>query len=129
MLSDAAGLPLVVDVSAAAPPTSRRSSLLFMALPLIRSRRGPRRRRPDKARADKGYDSAELRAWLHRRGVTPRIARRGIESSQRLGRTVGRSSARSPGFPATVRYERSANLFAAFLTLAATLTCWKQLAT
>ncbi|GAA0266580.1 hypothetical protein GCM10009527_073550 [Actinomadura nitritigenes] len=74
MLSDAAGLPLVVGLSAANTAGIEAFKPLFMALPLIRSRRGPRRRRPDKARADKGYDSAELRAWLRRRGVTPRIA-------------------------------------------------------
>ncbi|GAA2264251.1 hypothetical protein GCM10010149_00160 [Nonomuraea roseoviolacea subsp. roseoviolacea] len=92
-----------------------------------------RDRRPDKARADKGYDSAELRAWLRRRGVTPRIARRGIESSERLGRhrrKIDRTIAWIFGYRRlTVRYERSANLFAAFLTLAATLTCWKKLVT
>ncbi|WP_431521565.1 transposase [Actinomadura madurae] len=82
---------------------------------------------------DKGYDSAELRALLRRRGVTPRIARRGIESSERLGRHRGkieRTIAWIFGYRRlTVRHERSANLFAVFLTLAATLTCWKQLAT
>nr|WP_246127578.1 IS5 family transposase [Amycolatopsis rhizosphaerae] len=133
VLSDAAGLPLVVGVSAANTADIEAFKPLFMALPLIRSRRGPRRRRPDKARADKGYDSAELRAWLRRRGVTPRIARRGIESSERLGRhrwKIERTIAWIFGYRRlTVRYERSANLFAAFLTLAATLTCWKKLAT
>ncbi len=52
----------------------------------IRSRRGPRRRRPAKLHGDKGYDYADLRRWLRGRGITPRIARRGIESSDRLGR-------------------------------------------
>jgi hypothetical protein len=56
------------------------------AIPPIRSRRGPRRARPDKLRADKGYDYADLRRWLRTRGIVPRIARRGIDSSEHLGR-------------------------------------------
>jgi IS5 family transposase len=47
---------------------------------------GRRRVRPGKLDADKGYDSAANRAWLRRRGIRSRIARRGIESSTRLGR-------------------------------------------
>src|SRR3982750_1183968 len=33
-----------------------------------------------------GYDYPHLRTWLRRRRITPRIARRGIESNIRLGR-------------------------------------------
>jgi IS5 family transposase len=40
-----------------------------------------RRRRPDKLHADKGYDCADLRRWLRGRGITHRIARKGIEIS------------------------------------------------
>jgi transposase len=50
------------------------------------ARRGPRRRRPAKLRADKGYDFDAHRAWLRQRGITPRIVRRGIETGERLGR-------------------------------------------
>lgn len=93
---------------------------LFMAIPPIRSRRGPRRRRPDKARADKAYDSAGLRQWLRQRGVVPRIARRGVDSSERLGRhrwKIERTIAWLLGYRRlTVRYERHGHLFTAFLT-------------
>lgn len=58
----------------------------MMAIPAIRSRRGPRRRRPAKLHADKAYDTRELRGWLRSQGIGVRIARKGIESSQRLGR-------------------------------------------
>ncbi len=47
---------------------------------------GRLRKRPDKAHADKAYDSQRCRAACRRRGITPRIARRGIDSSARLGR-------------------------------------------
>jgi hypothetical protein len=39
--------------------------------------------------ADKGYDFPRCRKALRKRGITPRIARRGIESSERLGRYPG----------------------------------------
>jgi transposase len=65
--------------------------------------------------------------------IAPRIARRGVETSTRLGRhrwVVERSFAWLTGYRRlTFRYERCARLFCAFLTLAATLTCYKKLAT
>ena len=39
--------------------------------------RGRPRNRPEKLHADKGYDYPRCRAFLRRRGITPRIARRG----------------------------------------------------
>lgn len=102
------------------------------AIPAVRSRRGPRRRRPAKLHADKGYDSADLRQWLRERNITPRIARRGIESSDKLGKhrwVIERSIAWLFGRRRlTIRYERSAKLFCAFVTLAAALTCYNHLA-
>lgn len=59
---------------------------LVRGIPPICSRRGPRRRRPAKLHADKGYDYEHLRRWLRNRGIRHRIARKGIVPSQRLGR-------------------------------------------
>ena len=66
-------------------------------IPPVRTPSGRRRARPDKVQADKGYDSQANRAWLRRRGIRPPIARRGIESSARLGATAGRWSGRCRG--------------------------------
>jgi transposase len=133
ILTDAAGLPLVVGVSAANTHDSQALQPMVAGLPAIRSRRGPRRRRPSKLRADKGYDANQHRRWLRARGITPRIARRGIDTGQRLGRhrwKVERTIAWLTGYRRlTIRYERHATLFAAFLSLAAALTCFKKLAT
>jgi hypothetical protein len=78
------------------------------------------------------YDVAELRGWLCQRGIAPRIAREGIESSEKLGKhrwVIERSIAWLFGYRRlTIRYERHAHLFCAFLTLAAVLTCYKKLA-
>jgi hypothetical protein len=57
--------------------------------PAVRGRRGHPgrpRRRPDKLHADKGYDYRRCRAYLTRRGIKARIARRGIEDKTKLGR-------------------------------------------
>ncbi|QOC94036.1 transposase [Micromonospora craniellae] len=85
-LSERGGLPLSVGVSAANTHDSRCLESLIQAIPAVRSRRGPRRRRPDKLHADKGYDYPHLRRMLRQRGIRPRIARRGIEPTNRLGR-------------------------------------------
>ena len=133
MLTDAGGLPLAVAVTAANTHDSLALVPLVQAIPAVRSRRGPRRRRPGRLHADKGYDYPHLRSWLRQRRITPRIARRGVETATRLGRqrwVIERSFAWLTGYRRlTVRYERSARLFTAFLTLAATLTCYKKLAT
>lgn len=76
----------MVAISAANTHDSLALQPLVASIPPISSRRGPRRRRPDKLHGDKGYDYPHLRRWLRSRGITPRIARRGIETSQRLGR-------------------------------------------
>ena len=131
-MSDRNGLPLAVGVSAANLHDSQALKPMLMAVPRIRSRRGPRRFRPAKLHADKAYDIEHLRRWLRRRGIIPRIARKGIESSDRLGRhrwVVERTISWLTGYRRlTIRYERHANNYCAFLTLAATLTCFKRLA-
>jgi hypothetical protein len=111
---------------------SGASQPLVRAIPAVRSRRGPRRRRPGKLRGDKAYHSAETLAWLRGRGIASRIARPGIESPERLGRhrwKIERSIAWLFSYRRlTVRYERKGSHFLAFLGLAAMLTCHKKLA-
>ncbi|MET9762617.1 IS5 family transposase [Streptomyces sp. NPDC006372] len=132
VLSEAQGIPLAVAVSGANTHDSLALKPLIRGIPAVRSRRGPRRRRPVKLRADKAYFSAEHLTWLRERGLVPRIARPGIESSERLGRhrwKIERSIAWLFGFRRlTVRYERKGSHFLAFLGLAAALTCYKKLA-
>jgi transposase len=69
---------------------------------------------------------------LRKRNITPKIARRGIESSERLGRyrwKVERSISWLFSYRRlSIRYERESRHFAAFLSLAATLICYKRLA-
>ena len=71
------------------------------------------------------------RRLVRRRGICPRITRRGIESSQLLGRhrwKVERSLAWVlANRRLTVRYERHADLLTAFLHLACALICARKL--
>lgn len=96
-----------------------------------RSRRGPRRRRPAKLQADKGYDYDHLRKWLRERRIRHRIARKGIESSTRLGRhrwVVGRTVSWLAGCRRLHRrYERKAEHFLAFVGIAAALITYRRL--
>ena len=86
VLSEAGGIPLVVGVSAANTHDSTMLRPMLEAIPAVRSRRGPRRRKPGRLRADKGYDSAAHLCWLRERRIVPRIARHGIDRNDRLGR-------------------------------------------
>jgi IS5 family transposase len=96
-----------------------------------RGRPGRPRKRPAKLHGDKGYDYPRCRRALRRRGICPRIARRGIEPSQRLGRhryVVERSLAWLVGYRRLqVRYERRAEILLGFLHLACALICLKSL--
>lgn len=88
--TDAGGLPLAVVLSAANTHHCLALIPLAQAIPPIRSRRGPPRRRPAGLHADKGYDYGHLRAWQRDRRITPRIARpapwgEGTISRQRAG--------------------------------------------
>ncbi|MEV7019692.1 IS5 family transposase [Streptomyces sp. NPDC093991] len=132
VLADAQGLPLTLGVPGANVHDSQALLPLVLGIPAIRSRRGPRRRRPGRLRAGKAYHSADRLKWLRERGIVPRIARPGIESSERLGRhrwKIERSISWLFGYRRlTVRYERKGSHFLALLGLAATLTCYKKLA-
>ncbi len=101
------------------------------AIPPLKSRRGRPRKRPAKMHADKGYDSKANREALRKRGITPRIARRGIESSEKLGRhrwVVERTFAWLNRFRRlTIRYERRLDIHEAFLQLGCAFICWTYL--
>ena len=100
-------------------------------IPSILMPTGRRRHRPGKVHADTAYDHRRCRRYLRRRGIGPRIARRGIESSQRLGRhrwTIERTGAWLGGFRRLrIRYERSSERFYALAMLACAVICFKAL--
>jgi transposase len=83
---DQQGIPLAIWLTAANVQDSVIFEELIEAVEPIARPRGRRRTRPDKPHADKGYDFPRCRAYLRRRGIRCRIARRGIESKEKLGR-------------------------------------------
>jgi transposase len=131
VLGDRGGIPLAVRLTGA----NRHDSMVFAeridAVPPIRQPSGQRRKRPAKLHADKAYDLPRCRRFLHRRHIKVRIARQGIESSQRLGRhrwVIERTLAWLNRYRRlTIRYERRGDIHQAFLTLGCALICFNHL--
>jgi len=125
------GLPLAALLTGANRHDSKVFELSLDAIPPTKTPAGQRRKRPVKLHADKGYDYPRCRAALRRRHIQVRIARKGIDSSHRLGRhrwVVERTLAWLNRFRRlTVRYERRADIHQAFLTLGCCLICFKSL--
>ena len=130
-MTERGGLPLATLLTAA----NRHESVVFEqmldAVPPIKQPNGHRRKRPGKLHADKAYDIPRCRASCRQRHIKVRIARKGIESSEKLGRhrwVVERTlSWLSRYRRLTIRYERRADIHQAFLTLACALICFHAL--
>lgn len=125
---DAQGIPLAVLLT----PANVHDCQLFDALldaipPLHGPRAGRPRRRPDKAHADKGYDYRKCRDACRVRGILDRIARRGVDSTERLGRhrwVVERDFAWLNAMRRLrTRYDRRAAHYLGFLHLGCALIC------
>jgi transposase len=126
LVCDGGGLPLTAAVTAANVADTTLFAAVLDDVPPIRTPAGRRRTRPAAVHADKAYDSAANRAWLRRRGIQPRIARRGIESSTRLGRHRWRVERARSWLSCwrrlQVRWDRDSGRFFAFVLVACALT-------
>ena len=130
-MGDRGGLPLASLLTGA----NRHDSVIFEelldAVPPIRQPNGRRRKRPGTLHADKAYDIPRCRQALTRRHIKVRIARKGVDSSQRLGRhrwVIERTLAWLNRYRRlTARYERRADIHQAFLTLGCCLICFNAL--
>jgi transposase len=104
---------------------------LVDAIPPLRGRPGHPAGKPRLVQGDRGYDSQPHRDQLARRGIATQLAKRRTAHGSGLGRTrwvVERSLAWLHRFRRlTVRYERSAVVHEAFLTLGCILICWNFL--
>jgi IS5 family transposase len=131
LVCDGSGLPLTAAVTAANVADVTMLAAVVDDIPPVRTLSGRRRWRPAKIHADKGYDSHANRGELRRRGINPRIARRGIESSTRLGRhrwRVERSlSWLSCYRRLQVRWDRDSGRWFAFVLLACAVVCFNRL--
>lgn len=113
----------------------RHDSVVFEelvdTLPALAERSGRPRRWPDKLHADKDYDFQRCRTHLCARGIQVRIARKGVESKERLGRhgwVVERTHAWLAAFgKLRIRFERQVETHVALLSLACSIVCLRTL--
>ena len=127
VVTEGTGIPLAALLTGA----NRHDSVVFEdlvdAIPPIKRPSGHRRKRPAKLHADKAYDIPRCRRFLRRRRIGVRIARKGVDSGQRLGRhrwVVERTLARLNQFRRpTIRYERRLDIHEAVLSLGRSLVC------
>jgi transposase len=129
LLIDGNGVPLAVALTAANLADTTTLEMMLDAVQPISGPRGRPRRRPRKLHADKGYSSAKNRRACRRRGIQPRIARPGIESSEKLGRhrwKVERSLAWLHRFRRLlIRWERRDDIHLGFMQLACCLIAFR----
>lgn len=132
LVSDHNGIPLTVTLSAA----NVHDSMVFEELldsiePIKHSGKGRPRKRPAKLHADKAYDDKKCAQALRKRGIKRRIARKGVESSEKLGRhrwVVERTLAWLAKYRRlAIRYERHDDIHEAFLHLGCSLICLNYL--
>jgi hypothetical protein len=79
-------VPLAITLTGAHVHDSKVFEDLIDSIVPVKGKRGKPRRRPEKLHAHKGYDFPRCRRFLRKRGIKARIARRGVESSETLGR-------------------------------------------
>jgi transposase len=131
LVSDRRGVPLCVMLSAANTHDSMVFEELVDAIEPIKRPRGRPRKRPEKLHADKAYADKKCRRTLRNRGIKSRIARKGIESTEKLGRhrwVVERTLAWLAKYRRlTIRYERRDDIHEAFLHLGCSLICLNYL--
>jgi transposase len=114
---------------------NRHESTVFEAMldavPSIKQPNGHRRKRPGRLHADKAYDIPRCRQALRQRHIRVRIARKGIDPSERLGRhrwVVERTLSWLNRYRRLrVRDELRADIHHAFLTLGCALICFNAL--
>jgi len=121
-----------VIVSAASVHDSMVFEELIDAVEPIKRPGGRPRKRPEKLHADKAYDDNKCKEVLRKRGIKSRIARKGIDSSEKLGRHRWVVEERTLAWLSkyrrlTIRYERRDDIHEAFLHLGCSLICFNYL--
>ncbi|WP_329460564.1 IS5 family transposase [Streptomyces sp. NBC_01497] len=130
VLSDADGLPLRVGLSAANTHDSLGLKPMLSHFHMGHESHAAQSK-PQRLHADKASDIPHPRKWLWGKHIGIRIARKGTESSERLGRrrwVIERTMSWLTGYRRlSPRYERQPATTWPFLGLAAALCCYKRL--
>lgn len=132
VVTDASGVPLQVESSAANVPDIKKLIPLVVNIPTIRGKPGHPRSRPDNLYADRAYDDESARGLLHWLGIAPHLAKRNTEHGSGLGRfryVVERTISWLRGFRwLRVRFDRHDFIHDGFLKCAVCLICFRLLA-
>jgi transposase len=111
--------------------TIQEALTLVDAIPPLQGERGRPRRRPDHVLGDRAYDAEVIRRGLQARHIVPWLPVRGRKHGSGLGRfrwVVERTFAWLNQFRRLrVRYDKRADIHAAFLSLGYMLICWRSL--
>lgn len=131
LIVDAHGISLQVTLTGGNRNDVTQLLPLVDSIPPIRGVRGRPRRKPREVFADRGYDHDKYRRLLRARGITPRIARRGVAHGSGLGKhrwVVERGFAWLHAYKRLhARWERRADLHLGLLQLACVLICHRNL--
>lgn len=104
---------------------------LVRAIPPIRGKVGAPLRKPGRVVADRGYDCEAHRMTMACRNIPTGIARRNTPHGSGLGKQrwpIERTISWLHQFKRLrVRYDRSADIHEAFLSLACSMICWRTL--
>lgn len=131
LCTDAQGIPLSAQVTAANVHDSRQFKPLLLAIPAVSGKTGRPRQRPDLVQGDRAYGSRAHHRWLQSLHITDRLARKGWPHGSGLGKTrwvVERTLSWLHQFRRLrIRYERRADIHQAFLTLGCAIICHRTL--
>lgn len=127
-MTDAAGVPLVVQLEAANRHDVKALLPLVVKLPAVRGKRGRPKQKPASLVADNAFDCQALRDLLRWLGIRPLIPRRG-DNEHGLGKFrwfIERTLSWLHQFRRLrIRWERRPELHRAFLSLAAAIICYR----
>lgn len=127
-MTDAAGVPLVAQVTAANVHDVKTALPLVTAIPAVGGKPGRPKQKPDALVADKAFDCGPLRQLLAWVGIEPYIPKRG-EDEHGLGQVrwfIERTLSWLHQFRRLrIRWDRKPENHQAFLSLGAAVICFR----
>lgn len=131
LLTDATGIPLAADITAANVPDINHLLTLVNSIPPVAGKPGRPRQRPELIQGDRAYDSEPHRQELRQRGIEPVLAKRNTEHGSGLGVyrwVVERTISWLHSFrKLRLVTEKTMNMQYAFLNLGVAIICWRFL--